>query len=313
MNILPHTMFADFENDFKAEVIAAEMVEQGTSADRILILMTSALKRSFRKDVELIEEELSEYDHKKYTLLKTPKEGIYDMLPEGLFHQPALPKNARTEKEIIKAMKKRREEEQNARKFFLPFEATINHMRMLMAMYENKLDKRSHYGDLVDIFKDQWEIFQYLDARQSNIFLHLIPVLHEIRDVHDVIKNIMEMIFLLPVKIEMRLRLPMHPGEPILSQMGESRLGIDLTTGSRIYEEGIEEILITIGPITNEVHHQFMEQRTNGRVLELLCDYLLPAHMDVVTDFILDEQYRITKLADDAGDLNSVLGADTWL
>src|SRR4051794_3447725 len=101
---LPSTMFGDFENDFKAEVTAAEMVEHGTPADRILILMIGAMKRTFRKDVELIEEELSDYDHKEYVLVKTPKEGIYDMLPEGLFHAPAAYKKTRSQKDIIRAM-----------------------------------------------------------------------------------------------------------------------------------------------------------------------------------------------------------------
>ena len=82
---LPHTMFGDFENDFKAEVVAAEMVEHGTASDRILILMIGAMKRTFRKDVEFIAEELSEYDHKEYVLLKTPKEGIYDI--SGSFNE----------------------------------------------------------------------------------------------------------------------------------------------------------------------------------------------------------------------------------
>ena len=310
---LPHTMFAGLENDFKAEAIAAEMVEHGTPADRILILMLGAMKRTFRRDVEQVEEELSGYDHKEYILLKTPKEGIYDMLPEGLFHPHATNKKNATQKEVIKQMKQRRLEEQNARKFFLPFEATINHLRMQMALYENMLDKRSHYGEMVDIFKDQWEIFQYLDARQSNIFLHLIPVLHDIRDIHDVIETVMEMIFLLPVKISMHIRLPMHPAAPIMSEMGETSLGINLTTGSKVYEEGVEEILITIGPISNAVRHSFMEGSSNEKILTLLCDYLLPVQIDIATEFLVDERDKFTRLADKASDYNSVLGGDTWL
>ncbi len=309
---LPSTAFSDFDNDFKAEVLAAEMVEHGTPADRILILMTGALKRSFRKDVETIEEDISEYDHKEYTLLKTPKEGIYDMLPQGLFHEHSAARSLRSEEDVIKLMKKRRAEEQHARKFFLPFEATINHLRMQMAMYENKLDKRSHYDELLNIFKDQWEIFEYLDPRQANIFLHLIPILHDVRDVHHSVEEIMQSIFQLPVEIYVAPRLPEHPAAPILSMMGESMLGVDLTTGSRVYDEGIDEINVVIGPITSEARHEFMDGRKNEKILELLCDYLLPVHMDVVKEFIVEEKFRVMRLAD-ANTLNSVLGADTWL
>ena len=157
---LPHTFFGNYDNDFKAEVIAAEMVEHGINADRILILLAGALKRSFSADVASVEDEFSEYDRKEYTIVKPTREGIYDMLPEGLFHSATAHKNANTDKEIIRSIKKRREEEVNARKFFLPFETTINYLRMQMALYENMLDKRSDYDELVNIFADKWEIFQ---------------------------------------------------------------------------------------------------------------------------------------------------------
>jgi hypothetical protein len=61
---------------------------------------------------------------------------------------------------------------------------------MEMALHENKLDKRIHYDNLLRIFSDHWEIFEYLDARQSDIFLNLIPILHDLRDDHPVIKTI---------------------------------------------------------------------------------------------------------------------------
>ncbi len=311
---LPHTFLSQFEKDFKAEVTAAEMVEHGTPADRILILMIGAMKRSFRKDVEAIGEELSDYDHKEYTIVKTPREGIYDMLPEGLFHHPTAHKSAKTEAEIIKTIKQRREEERNARKFFVPFEATTNYLRMQMALYENRLDKRSHYDEMVNIFADHWEIFQYLDARQANIFLHLIPILYDIRDDLPVIETILEMIFILPVKITLRNQMPLHHDAPIVSTLGaDSKLGISLTTGNTHYNEGVDEILIKVGPLQKKVFDEFMPGGRKNKMLELLCDYLLPAHIDTVTEFELDQSQKVARLADKQSDFNSVLGADTYL
>jgi type VI secretion system protein ImpH len=310
---LPITFFSSLDNDFRAEVTAAEMVEYGTPEDRILILLLGAMKRPFRKDVEAIDEELSEYNDKEYVVIKTPKEGFYDMLPEGLFHHPTSDKSANTDKEIIKAIKQRKEEERNARKFFLPFEATINFLRIQMASYENRLDKRTHYDELVNIFSGHWEIFQYLDARQADLFLHLIPILHDLRDNHPAIETIMEMMFGLPVQISLRIQLPLHPAEPILSRMGDSILGVDLTTGNTIYDEGIDEIVIHIGPMAGEMSQQFMPEGSKYKILELLCDYLLPVHIDVITEFELHERERTIRFAEGENHVNSVLGADTYL
>src|SRR3990170_5103636 len=152
-----HKLICNFHQDFKAETIAAEIVEQGTDPEQILIQLLGSLKRTFSNDVKSVESEVLE-DHKEYIIVQATREGIYDMLPQGLFHHPTAHKSARTEKEIIKTMKRRREEEMNARKFFLPLEATINHLRIEMALHENRLDKRSHYDDLVNLFARHWEI-----------------------------------------------------------------------------------------------------------------------------------------------------------
>lgn len=293
--------------------MAAEIAELGTSVDHILILLLGAMKRSPRRDVLSIEKELSVYDYKEYVIVKTPRESIYDMLPEGLFHHPSAHRTANTKTEIIKAIRQRKTEEQHARKFFLPFEASINHLRIEMALYENRLDKRAYYDDLSIIFSSHWEIFQFLDTRQTNIFLHLIPILHDIRDNHPVIETILNEIFLLPVQLILQIRLPVRPPEPIISMLGDTGLGVNLTTGNEIYDEGVDEILITIGPISNEVFQDFRVGGTRHKILELLSDYLLPVHMDVVIEFKLDDSDRFTRLAESSSYLNSVLGADTYL
>jgi len=313
MNNLPHTFFGNYDNDFKAEVIAAEMVEHGLSADRILILLAGGMKRSYRTDVTSIEDELSEYDHKEYTLIKTSRESIYDMLPEGLFHQATAHKNAASEKEIIKSIKQRRAEEVNARKFFLPFETTINYLRMQMALYENILDKRFEYDELITIFSAYWEIFNYLDARQANIFLLLIPILHNLRDDFSAAETLMEAMFLVPVSILLQTKQPYLPAEIIISKLGYSTLGGDLTTGNLKYDEGSDEIIITVTCSKNKMQQQFMSGSNNEKILQLLIDYLLPVHLDIVTTFQFDDEDKIMRLADEESFYNSMLGEDTWL
>lgn len=313
MQNLPHTFFGSYGNDFKAEVIAAEMVENGLNPDRILILLSGAMKRTFRPDVTSVEEELSAYDHKEYTVIKTSREGIYDMLPEGLFHDAASQKNAHTQEEIIKSIKQRKQEEINARNFFLPYETTINFLRMQMALYENRLDKRSHYDELVNIFSDQWEIFRYLDTRQANIFLLLIPVLHNLRDNLKAVETIFEAIFLLPVSVSLRDQLPLQPSQPVMSKLGSNLLGIDLTTGNINHDVIENEIHVMIRCSKNKILQTFMTGGTNKKILELLCDYFLPVHLDIATTFDLDASDKITRLADEESFYNSVLGSDTYL
>ncbi len=308
-----NTLSTEINTDYKAEVIAAEMVENGVPADRVIIMMLGAMTRTYRKDVEEVVEELSDFDHKEYLLIKTTKEGLYDMLPEGIFHSPTSHKSATTEKEIIDSIKQRRVEEKNARLFFLPFEAAINSLYLQMALYENMLDKSAEYEDLVKLFSGQWEIFQYLDVKQADVFLHILPLMHDIRDDHETIKEVFELIFLLPASISLSRQNALRPLQPIVSTLNECRLGINFTTGNAIYDWYEDEILITMGPMDNEKFNYFMPGQKGDKVLSLLCDYLLPVHVDVTTQFELNVADKCTRLADKENVNNSTLGINSYL
>ena len=302
-----------FDSDFKAEVIAAELINNHVPAEQIMIMSLGSRKRAFRKDVDAVTDEVSDYNNKEYTLITTHKEGIYDMLPQGLFHTPALPKSATTQKEIIDGIKKHKVEERNARRFFLPYEAAINHLRIQMALYETRLDKGAHHTQLVDIFKGYWKIFKYLDTNQSNIFLQVLPLIHDIRDDYTIAATIFELIFALPVKITSHHPGPVKNANPVFSSLNNTRLGIDLTTGNEVFDNGEDEINVIIGPINNKQLKLFMPGTANSKILELLCDYMLPVHIDITTQFELFDADKTTRLADKENDYNSTLGLSTYL
>jgi len=307
-------LFADtLDTDFKAEVIAAELINNGVPAEQIMILLLGSMKRSFRKDVDSVTEEISDFNNKEYTLITTHKEGIYDMLPEGLFHSPALPKSVTTQKEILNHIKKHQVEERNARRFFLPYEAAINHMRIQMALYESRLDKGAHHNELVDVFKGYWEIFKWLDTNQSNIFLQVIPLIHDIRDDYDAAAAVFELLFSLPVKITSQHKAPERSDAAFSAVLNDTTLGVNFSTGNTFFDTGEDEIIVTVGPIDNGQLRQFMPGEWNYKILHLLCDYLLPVHLDISTEFELVAKDKNTRLADKEHSFNSILGLSTYL
>jgi type VI secretion system protein ImpH len=308
-NILADT----FDADFKAEVIAAEMIDNNVPAEQIMILMLGSRKRSFRKDVDSVTAEISDYNDKEYTLITTHREGIYDMLPQGLFHSPTLPKTATTQKEIIDNIKKHRIEENNARRLFLPFEAAINHLRIQMALFESRLDKGAHHNDLVNLFKNHWDIFKCLDTTQSDIFLQVLPLIHDIRDDYEAAATIIELLLAVPVTITGRQQGQVKSDNPMFSCLNDTQLGINFTTGNAVYDGGEDEIIVTIGPINNELLKQFIPGTKNSKILEILCDYLLPVHIDMAINFELFDTEKGMRLADEESDFNATVGLSTYL
>jgi type VI secretion system protein ImpH len=308
---LPDLLYSTKE-DFKGETVAAELAEVGIDPEQILILMGGALTRSFSPDISEIDSALTE-DHRDYTIVKTSREGIYDMLPQCLFHEPTLQKTMKSEQEIIAAMKLRRAEQLSARKFFVPFEATLNTLRLEMAIQENYLDKPSSYDDLVSIFKSGWKIFEYLDTRQANIFLHLIPVIHDVRDNHFLIKQIFEIMFLIGVEIAVQQQFEAFDDYCNFSMLGEERLGIGFNTGVQLMNEVVEQIIIAFAPMPSRMYRAFVGNGKTRKAFGLLCDYLFPVDCDVIPRFQLAEGDREARLSSVDIDVNAVLGQDMIL
>ena len=75
--------------DYKAEVIGASLLEFYKTAEHLFIERIGVNKRARNKDIVHTADRYYNYDN-KYYVIKTNREGIYDYLPQGLFHAPTL-------------------------------------------------------------------------------------------------------------------------------------------------------------------------------------------------------------------------------
>lgn len=101
--------------DINAEVVIADLIESGFDFEKILIKHDGLFKRNFSKDISDVYYDMV----KELLILHVSHDSFYDTLPKGLFHNifsDFNPENRRLEFEKLK------EEEENARKFFLPFD-----------------------------------------------------------------------------------------------------------------------------------------------------------------------------------------------
>jgi type VI secretion system protein ImpH len=304
--------------DFRAEVIAAEMIENDTPADRVLIVPLGALNRPQSKDIEGVEQEISEYDNKEYILIKTHKEGLYDKLPEGIFHTPISYTLSKNEHEVAEAIRRHRTEEKAARNFFLPFDAGINNVRALIALYEIQLDKKFHFNQLVNIFKEHWDIFQHLNVLQANLFLQFLPLIHKMRDDWRAIEVFFELMFQTPAKVTMQVQRKQSNTDGdaalIYSEIGKGALGVDITTGDCFEGGDFAEMKITFGPLSAKQVTHFTGSQHQEKVAMMLCNYLLPADVDIVLEYDIEKEDRgfILNEARTIGN-NCEMGVSTYL
>src|SRR3712207_2627262 len=75
-------------HDIRGEALVNQALQQQIQPDDIVILNDGRFYREYRQDVYAIDQIEDSWLH-QLLQLHLSRSGIYDLLPEGLFHQPA--------------------------------------------------------------------------------------------------------------------------------------------------------------------------------------------------------------------------------
>lgn len=103
--------------DYRVEVAALNLLKYYNEIDHIYINRLGSNNKSFNKDIENIQSEINHLGDIVVSI-DTYREGIYDYLPEGLFHPLSLGGKKSNIDSIIKQIQKQKKVEADARKFF---------------------------------------------------------------------------------------------------------------------------------------------------------------------------------------------------
>ncbi len=268
----------DTDTDFKATVRVAELLENGElEEDEVAILPAGPMRSAYARDMKGSSFYYSDQLLHEKVLVEVNREGLYDMLPEGLFHVTPAHGNGSTEQEMISDVRLRREEELHARRFFMPFEAALYHMRTLLEWYENRLDKRSSYDDLALLFAAEWEEFAYLDNEQRIVWMHLLPLIQHKRNDLPFIEALLSVLFNVPVSVRRLAAVPVQvdiaPAQR--AKLGGGPLGSGTIIG-RSFADQQDVTGIQVGPLPAAKLLEFMPGTSNRRLIDRLTAYLLP-------------------------------------
>lgn len=286
--------------DYKAVAHAADLIERNIiDADRIEIIPNGADKRAFAKDIEDSGSYYSEKRRQTRIRITTNRESLYDMLPEGLFHRPPTGSAGMDEESMIKDIRDRRDEEKHARLFFTPFDAEINHVRIMTELYENMLDKKTTYSDLSQIFEFGWDEFNLLNKEQSIIWMHLLPEIQQKRNDIEFVSKVLTALFNLPiVLVDATFHLaPVKIADDLQMQLGTSALGIDTIIGDNFTSDS-EAYHINIGPTTPQELISFIPGEKNRAILDMAISYLMPLDAEIRVEMITASDYQETLLTE---------------
>ena len=301
------------DTDFKAAAIAAEIIEnEMVSTGDVMILPKGPKKRAYDKEIAGITVDKKSEDKKQVTTIWVNRDGFYDMLPEGLFHRPPASSVMITEEDMIKDIKARREEEKQTRRFFAPFEAELNYFRTLVELYENRLDKKNEYDELINIFLTEWQEFECFTKKQMLILIHVLPVIHEQRNNINFVSSIINMMFNVPLSLHYKTVYPKQKNNTITNggtALGAGTLGVNFIAGQVIEAE--RKLIMNIGPVSATRMLEFLPGTCAAKAIDVLLSYFIPLGTDVQFNLLADPASQ--KLVIGGAGANATLGYTTYL
>lgn len=299
--------FKSINADYKAEVLAAEIESNPGIQAEVYFKSVSTFRRSVSRDVEALEwEEDAQQDR---LLFLVNREGIYDMIPQSLTHYT--PGNANRDHEAyIELIKQQRQQEAQARKFFMPIEGEFYQQRLKLETLEREFDSRKHAARNRELFETLFGDSRIFEDIQVLTLLYLLPMASKIRGDIRLIAYCLSRVLRYEVTVEKRWEADGTQVAGDLPGMDEMQLGMSaiLTGGIRLTEL---HYYVTVNGIEAEQYRHFMQDGRHEQVLRFLIPYFFPVQHPLHIGLNL-KNAEYEWVMDDESDI-SFLGFNTLL
>ncbi|HYH14964.1 MAG TPA: hypothetical protein VD794_07085 [Flavisolibacter sp.] len=272
----------------KAEAFCAELLRSGFSFDQFIIDHASAFKRGYRNDIEKISYKYNETYQQNEVTITLNRDGIYDRLPEGLFHQTKGNRKTLTTKEMVDEYRRYREEERQARRFFQPIEQVLFLFSVLTLKKEQDLSLNMLQGRLGNELAEFWGIPTDLPEEPSAMLLRIMPWIQQVKGDQQLTAKALEVLLGKPVTIS-NLQREVQSSEHCSLSLGEQMLGADTVIG-QWFEEPTDCWRVTIQQLTKEEVALYPEAQPYGRFLKQFEELFIPLTIDVLYAYEIVEQ-----------------------
>lgn len=277
--------------DFKVESVAANLLKYYNEDSNIFIKRIGVNDRPYLKDLQKVY--YSNYGLDEETvIMETYRESLYDYLPEGLFHPPTLGNYNKGVENVVKEIRRQKLVEENARNFFQPFELEIFHTEVLALLKESEYSVADKSDVLTKTLAELWPLIKELDRDIADIFIYILPFLHEFRGNIKWIESFLSAFLKLDVHISFVPNV-VEPFEDKTDELvlGNTKLGISLIPNGR-HKDGERNWKVNIGPIEDEDIYKFVPGHPFRELLLKMYDYIFPLTVKIFENFITEKNEK---------------------
>lgn len=218
------------------------------------------------------------------------REGLYDMLPEGLFHE-SIPGTSEVSTDAsVQQLEQHRQEEREARKFFLPLEQEFYRQKIFLEYQEQHVFQALAPGSQAFSFlRKIWNVPSDLPILQKFVFLYLGPHLHRIAGNLALVQQCLALMLQAPVRIEEEYHASVALAEDSTTRLGEMLLGDCSVLGDTL-EDPWPYLLLTLGPLSGEQLLTFLQQAAMDRLMHFLAGYLFTMGTEYEVQLTVQEE-----------------------
>ncbi len=262
-------------DNLKAEVIVAEIQKYSDlTLDNIIVRNQSVFKRSHRRDI------LDIGNIENDTLnINLSRNGLYDQLPEGLFHKIHADKTKTSYSELRKTYKK---EEKEARHFFLPLENEFFNQKLNIENKEREL--LNNFLNLDDDFLITfWKVDKTIQKKYLLKLLKLLPYSYKIAGDLELTKLCLEKILNKKVTIKKTYKSK-NVDQNCLDEVKQI-LGTSFTLHHDYHTVLFPTLEVEIGLIEDHEVEEYMQKDSVLKFVNVFYDYFIPIEFDIITKF----------------------------
>ncbi|MCF2490473.1 type VI secretion system baseplate subunit TssG [Dyadobacter sp. CY347] len=274
-------MIQEPKSDLQAEFVANSWLEEGLSPEKMLFRPLGSFKRRSHQDIEMTgEQDIGNFSGQ---VIESNRSGIYDYLPEQLFHLPT--SNAiNTLKKRVDEIRYQREKEQKSRLFFLPIEQEFFLNRLTISSLEQQAFGLDRDSALLEELRNFWQVPSVVSQETLVRLLPMLPFVSEHRGNMELAAEMLSGI------LNLRVEITQCFGQQYLAdgnaRLTSARLGMDTTLGG-VLDTYLPKISIAIHVRTQEALEERLYNAHFDTFLNWLLGWFLPVEYEFNVEFRL--------------------------
>jgi hypothetical protein len=298
--------------DIRSEFLLWLLLEEDLSLDEILIVFKGQHSRQWSKD--LYDYSVNEFESgENGLLLSVNRDGIYDSLPEGLFH--GVPDtDISGGEDMAKDSIKQKRIEKEARSFFMAFETEIFFQAATIVNKGHLLEERIHLNLVEGIIDDFWQTGVKLPKGIGKRLNTVIPFANTITGNIELTAACLSYVINEDVSVSYSNEKfeSKRLSQGLEAKVGAFRLGVDSICGS-LDVSFFDSYMVELGPIRNSGVEVFLPNGIMDKTLSVLYRFFFPAQVEILIKLSFVDFLNQMVFTDGTDKSPSYLGFNTMI